>query len=144
MKPFYLPMVLFAVTAMAQSVQGKLNLGPRAHDRDFIVRNTKVVLLTKTSRDTVGVNDRLEFSFPNAGAGTAFLYLSSPVLPSHTEYKFRVKKHKPTTVSLEYDRFAQTPRRIKTPEEREDDLVKGLFIARLAADIIIMVGHLNR
>ena len=147
MKKFYvLAFLLVCVGLFAQpTVRGKITLKSPAHDRDFIVRHTKVVLLTKSSRDTVSINDKLEFEFPEAKAGTAFLYLSSPVLPRNTEYKFRVKKNRPTAVSLEYDRFQAEPtKRMKSPEEREDDLVKGLIIARIAVDFLGLLQYLNR
>lgn len=147
MRKFYvLVLLLMGVALSAQpTVRGKITLKSPAHDRDFIVRHTKVVLLTKNSRDTVSINDRLEFEFPTATAGTGFLYLSSPVLPRNTEYKFRVKKRKPTSVSLEYDRFQAEPARsMKSPEEREDDLVKGLIIARLAVDFLGLIQCLQR
>lgn len=145
MKQLYF-FLLIAASAMAQpSVKGRITLHSPAHDRDYIVRNTKVVLLTKASRDTVAINDRLEFEFPAAAPGTGFLYLSSPVLPHHTEYKFRIKKKKPTSVSLEYDKFQTQPtQRMKTPEEREHDLDKGLFFARLAVDVAILIHAITR
>lgn len=147
MRNLYVFLLLMACAGLTAqpTVRGKITLKSPSHDRDFIVRNTKVVLLTKTSRDTVSLNDKLEFEFPEAKAGTAFLYLSSPVLPRNTEYKFRVKKNKPTAVSIQYDRFQAEPaKRMKSPEEREDDLVKGLIIARLAVDFIGLIQCLQR
>ena len=145
MKYFYF-FLLFSAGVMAQpSVTGKVNLYAPFHDRDFIVRHTKVVLQTETSRDTVSINDKLEFAFPNAKPGKAILYLSSPVLPSNTQYAFRIKKKNPTTVSIQYDRFqAERESRMKTPEERAEDFEKGLFIARLAADLVIFIHAVTR
>ena len=127
------------------AVRGTVTLHSPAHDRDFIVRHTKVILLTKTSRDTVSINDKLQFEFTNATPGKGLLYLSSPVLPANTQYKFRIKKHKPTSVSLQYDRFqAAAARRIKTDEEIEEDFAKGLFIARLATDLLLFINAVSR
>jgi hypothetical protein len=135
--------LLFTAGLMAQpAVRGKVTLHSPAHGRDFIVRHTKVILATKTSRDTVAINDKLEFEFLNPAPGQAVLYLSSPVLPSHTEYKFRIKKKKPTSVSLEYDRFQTQP--VKSPEEQADDVAKGLFIARLALDLVVFIQAVTR
>jgi hypothetical protein len=146
MKYGYFLILLFTVGVIAQpSVRGKLALQAPLHDRDFIVRHTKVILVTKTSRDTVAINDKLEFEFPKANSGTAYLYLSSPVLPSDTQYKFRVKKHKPTSVSVVYDRFqAVREVNVKSAEDREDDFEKGLFIARLATDLFIFIDAVTR
>jgi len=111
---------------------------------EFVSRNTKVVLMTKSSRDTVSVDDKLTFTFPKAEAGTAYLYLVSPVVPRNVEYKFRVRKNKPTEVSLKYSRFRNPPQQdTKTPEERQEELMTGLFIARVAIDLIFLLRHLH-
>jgi hypothetical protein len=140
---FFVLALLFTAALVAQpAVRGRVTLYSPTHDRDFIVRHTKVILVTKTSRDTVAINDKLEFEFSNPAPGKAFLYLSSPVLPSHTEYKFRIRKRKPTSVALQYDRF-QT-QRVKTPEEQADDVATGFFIARLAVDLAIFIQAVTR
>lgn len=146
MRHCYLLVLFFASGLVAQpSVRGKVTLHAPLHDRDFIVRHTKVILVTNTARDTAAINDRLEFEFPEADPGAAFLYLSSPVLPSRTEYKFRIKKNKPTSVSLQYDRFqeARAPQ-MKSAEDREEDFERGLFIARLATDLLIFIHAVTR
>jgi len=145
MKYFYFLVLLCCATLAAQpSVKGKLGLMNAAHDRDYILRNTKVILLTKTSRDTATINERLEFEFPHANAGTGYLYLASPVLPSHTEYKFRIKKHKPTKVSIEYGRFQTQMVNAKSPDEREKDFDTALFITRLAIDLAVIIQAVTR
>ena len=145
MKHLYFLALLCCMSVTAQpSVKGKLGLMSAAHDRDYILRNTKVILLTKGSRDTTTINERLEFEFPNANPGPAFLYLSSPVLPAHTEYQFRVKKNKPTKVAVEYARFQTQIANAKSPEEREADLMTGLFIARLALDLMVFIQAVTR
>jgi len=145
MKHLYFLVLLFTACAVAQpSVKGKLGLMSASHDRDYILRNTKVILLTKGARDTTSINERLEFEFPKANPGPAYIYLSSPVLPTHTEYKFRVKKNKPTKVALEYARFQTQMANAKSPEEREADLMTGLLIARLAVDLMIFIQAVTR
>ena len=145
MKHFYFLVLLFCGLVGAQpSVKGKLGLMSAAHDRDYILRNTKVILLTKGARDTTTINERLEFEFANATPGPAFIYLSSPVLPKHTEYKFRVRKNKPTKVSIEYARFQTQMGYAKSPEEREADLATGFFIARLALDLVVFIQAVTR
>jgi len=145
MKHFYFLLLLVGATLCAQpSVKGKLGLMSAAHDRDYILRNTKVILLTKGARDTASVNERLEFEFANVNPGPAFLYLSSPVLPKHTEYKFRIRKSKPTKVAIEYARFQTQTGYAKSPEEREADLATGFFIARLALDLVVFIQAVTR
>lgn len=135
--------LLFPMIIVAQpSVSGKI-LVPDTHDANWIGENTKVVLLTKTRRDTVSLST-LTYSFPEAEKGKAYLYLVSPELPSRTSYKFRIRKNKPTVVDLRYDKFEELPpRREKSPEEKQDDLMKGLLIARIAVDVFLIFKHLK-
>ena len=134
--------LFFSVSSLfAQSaVQGKLVLKP-SHKQDFIARNTRVILQTKTACDTVTVNDSLVFFFPKAESGRAYLYLDSPILTDHVKYKFHIRKNKPTEVSLRYEKF-ETPMidKVISPEEREAFVEAGLAMLRLTADLLIILG----
>jgi hypothetical protein len=136
-------LLAYASLSAQPKVSGKL-VDLAGDNAEFVSRNTKVVLLTKTTRDTVSVNEKLAFEFPKAEAGTAYLYLVSPVVPRNVDYKFRVKKNKPTEIALKYDRFRHPPQPDeKTPEERQEELMTGLFIARVAIDLIFLLRHLH-
>jgi hypothetical protein len=129
---------LYLVSCNAQtSVKGNLVL-PIGQDKEFIIRTTKVVLIASKERDTVAINDDLTFNFENTAHGKGYLYLVSPTLPGYTEYKFRIRKNKPTVVALQYGKFTNAPRPQKTPEEREAALERAALFARIAFDFIIL------
>ena len=140
----FIAVTLLAGSLAAQpKVSGKL-VALAGENAEYLSRNTKVVLISKHVRDTVSLDSDLHFEFPRAESGTAYLYLVSPAVPRNVDYKFRVKRKDPTTVALQYEKFRNPPQQVeKTPEEREDELMTGLFIARVAIDLIFLLRHLH-
>jgi len=142
-------LLLFAcsICHAQKSIKGTLAL-KESDNKDFILRNTKVMLVTKTGVDSTAINEDLTFSFENIQSDSATIYLKSPILSPNAVTKFSLRKRKPTKLKLNYETihdfssngYAQT----KSKEEQFADFNNTMTAIKLIADIFIAISLLHR
>lgn len=141
-------LLLFAcsICTAQKSIKGTLSL-KKTDNKDFILRNTKVMLVTKNGVDSTAINNDLSFSFDNVQNDSATIYLKSPVLSPNATTKFALRKNKPTRLKLNYDAIHHYSDRYAQREKSEDQFVKfnnTMVAIKLIADIFMAISLLHR
>jgi hypothetical protein len=138
-------LLFLGVSVSAQkSIDGKLILDKK-ENKDFVLRNTKVILVTKTKTDSTSINEDLSFSFANIESDSASIYLKSPVLSPDAVTKFELRKRKPTRLKLNYEaihRFSTTDNMVrnnKSDEQRFVEFSNALFLIKTIAEVFFII-----
>ena len=137
-------LIATAMTGYAQkSISGTLILA-KNDDKDFVLRNTTIMLVSKDRVDSTMINTDLSFSFGDIDSDSVTLFLKSPVVSPNAVATFELRKKKPTKIKLHYDRMHRFSDgdiiRDQEREERFVELNNVLNVMKAVADIAIAVS----
>ncbi|RZJ31416.1 MAG: hypothetical protein EOO48_02140 [Flavobacterium sp.] len=136
--------LLLSTAAFAQkSINGRLILG-KADDKAFVLRNTKVMLVSGTKTDSTAIADDLTFTFNDIPADTAMIYLKSPLLSPKAVTKLHLRKRKPTKLRLDYDAIHNFSTRAEPGEPDEDDFAKFSAAMQLLQTVVVLFMALHK
>lgn len=139
--------LLTATLCPAQrSINGILVLKEN-ENKDFILRNTQVMLVTKDRIDSAAIKGDLSFSFSNIQDKSATIYLKSPVLSPKAVTTFKLRKNKPTTLKLNYAVIKYYSENAGNPEykRRDDDedfaeVTGAFYVLQAIANIFVVLA----
>lgn len=140
-------LLLVAATCFAQkSVEGKLTLR-KSDDKEFILRNTKVMLVHGTKTDSVAIAGDLTFHFAEIESDSATIYLKSPVLSPNAATKFELRKHKPTKLKLDYHAIHSFTTAGEKAQKEHNDFLRfnnAMIGLQLLGNLFVLISAMHK
>lgn len=135
-KLFFLLLLITSIGSAQPNIVGRLTIG-KTDNKEFILRNTQVMLITPVKTDSATIAKDLTFSFDGVETDSATIYLKSPVVSPNAVIKLKLRARKPTKLTINYAAMHDYPS--DEPQKSDRDFA-GNFLTLLQALAIVFTA----